>query len=164
MSREIDLTKPLSDEDRKYLEDRCRWRDIAIADEGSDPGPSLPDDSIVGSQENSPNAEPAHAGAQNPEPVLAPEAALLVGSGTEPPTPPADGADGGDATGNPDADGADTEPDDEDEGDNYDDEEAWTFQDLRTEATGRPGVSAGGSRADIIARLREDDARAESAN
>lgn len=32
MSRQIDLTKPLSDEDRKYLQDRCRWRDIATAD------------------------------------------------------------------------------------------------------------------------------------
>lgn len=32
MSRNIDLTQPLSDEDRKYLQDRCRWRDIATAD------------------------------------------------------------------------------------------------------------------------------------
>lgn len=32
MSRKIDLTKPLSDEDRQYLEDRARHHDIATAD------------------------------------------------------------------------------------------------------------------------------------
>lgn len=33
MAREIDLTKPLSDEDRQYLVDRCRWSQLAQADE-----------------------------------------------------------------------------------------------------------------------------------
>jgi hypothetical protein len=32
MARVIDLTKPLNAEDRKYLQDRCRWKDIATAD------------------------------------------------------------------------------------------------------------------------------------
>ena len=32
MSREIDLSQPLSDEDRQYLIDRDRWRDLALAD------------------------------------------------------------------------------------------------------------------------------------
>jgi len=32
MSREIDLTKKLSDEDRQYLVERDRWRDLALAD------------------------------------------------------------------------------------------------------------------------------------
>lgn len=32
MSREIDLSKPLSDYDRQYLVDRDRWRDLALAD------------------------------------------------------------------------------------------------------------------------------------
>src|SRR5687768_691635 len=32
MSRQIDLTKKLSDEDRAYLVARDRWRDIALAD------------------------------------------------------------------------------------------------------------------------------------
>jgi hypothetical protein len=29
MSRQIDITQPLSDEDRKYLEDRCEWSKLA---------------------------------------------------------------------------------------------------------------------------------------
>ena len=29
MSRQIDITKPLSPEDRKYLEDRTEWRMLA---------------------------------------------------------------------------------------------------------------------------------------
>lgn len=32
MSRKIDLTEPLSDEDRQYLVARDRWRDLALAD------------------------------------------------------------------------------------------------------------------------------------
>lgn len=33
MAREIDLSKPLSDEDRQYLVDRCAWSRIAQADQ-----------------------------------------------------------------------------------------------------------------------------------
>lgn len=33
MAREIDLTKPLSAEDRQYLVDRCAWSRIAQADQ-----------------------------------------------------------------------------------------------------------------------------------
>lgn len=32
MSRKIDLSEPLSDEDRQYLVERDRWRDLALAD------------------------------------------------------------------------------------------------------------------------------------
>jgi hypothetical protein len=32
MSRDIDLTRPLSEADRQYLVDRCRWSDIEEAD------------------------------------------------------------------------------------------------------------------------------------
>jgi hypothetical protein len=32
MSRKIDLSEPLSDEDRAYLVERDRWRDLALAD------------------------------------------------------------------------------------------------------------------------------------
>jgi hypothetical protein len=37
MAREIDLTKKLSPEDRQYLVNRDRWRDIAEADGHGDP-------------------------------------------------------------------------------------------------------------------------------
>lgn len=37
MSREIDLTKELSAEDRQYLVDRDRWRALATADGHDDP-------------------------------------------------------------------------------------------------------------------------------
>lgn len=37
MSRDIDLSKPLSAADRQYLVDRDRWRDLALADGHEDP-------------------------------------------------------------------------------------------------------------------------------
>lgn len=37
MSRKIDLSSSLSDDDRQYLVDRERWSDIAIADGHEDP-------------------------------------------------------------------------------------------------------------------------------
>ena len=37
MVRKIDLSKPLSDDDRQYLVDRDRWRDLATADGHDDP-------------------------------------------------------------------------------------------------------------------------------
>jgi hypothetical protein len=43
------------------------------------------------------------------------------------------------------------------DGDNYDDESAWSFQDLRDEAKRRT-LAANGSREELIARLRENNA------
>ena len=37
MARTIDLSKPLSDDDRQYLVTRDRWRDLAEADGHNDP-------------------------------------------------------------------------------------------------------------------------------
>lgn len=42
MSRKIDLTKPLSDEDRQYLLDRGRLRDIAQADGNTEAANPVP--------------------------------------------------------------------------------------------------------------------------
>lgn len=42
MSRKIDLTKPLSDEDRQYLTDRGRLNDVAVADANAGGADSAP--------------------------------------------------------------------------------------------------------------------------
>lgn len=49
MSRKIDLSKPLSDFDREYLELRGRWADIADADAATDSGQEAPADPSEGS-------------------------------------------------------------------------------------------------------------------
>lgn len=46
---------------------------------------------------------------------------------------------------------------DDEEGDDYDDDSAWTYQDLQQEARNR-GLTATGKREEIVARLRENDA------
>jgi hypothetical protein len=139
MSRNIDLTKPLSDEDRDYLLARARHREIALADAnaaGTTPEPSLPDDSLTGSTPRSPDAQPASVGAQN---------AASGGTADNPLASPAT-----DHT----ADGSD-EPQD-----NYDDTEAWSYEDIKSEVSDResddsPALNS--SRADLIAWLRKDD-------
>ena len=131
MSRKVDLSGPLSDDDRQYLVDRCRWDDLREAD-ASHPVPA----------ERDPNSTPP---ATDTPAVLYP-----TDSGTltaELPTKPL-----------PDVSmpaPAETVVDDDD---NYDDEDVWSYNDLQQEAKDRKGVSAAGSRQDIVARLREDDA------
>lgn len=141
MSRNIDLTKPLSDEDRAYLEARGRHRDIALAD-GEDHS-NTPDDSITGATDQPPTPTPAATASQNAD----------DGSSTAP-----DGsADSGDGS-------VATEP--EAEEDNYDDESAWSYEDLKDEVRARKEAGVEGtpalnsSRDDIIEWLREDDANA----
>jgi hypothetical protein len=54
--------------------------------------------------------------------------------------------------------------DDEGDQDNYDDEQAWTYSALQGELKER-GLGAGGSRPELVARLREDNVkRAQSEN
>lgn len=61
MSREIDLTKPLSDADRKYLEDRARHADIALADanSGVEGKSELPAPNVFAATDPSPDRTPA---------------------------------------------------------------------------------------------------------
>ena len=59
-----------------------------------------------------------------------------------------------------DAEDGDVAEDDGDDEDNYDDERAWSFQELREEAKKR-GLSGSGSRVDLIERLRANDAEDE---
>lgn len=55
-------------------------------------------------------------------------------------------------------DESDGDDDGDDEQDNYDDEQAWSYTALQSELKER-SLNAGGSRPDLVARLREDNAR-----
>ena len=130
MSRKVDLSKPLSDDDRQYLSDRCRWDDLREAD-ANHPVPVERDPNTTpSSQDTSPAPQPADKGTQT----------------AELPTKPL----------TTDSVPAQADPGDEDV-DNYDDAEVWSYHDLQEEAKERKDVSAAGSREDIVARLREDD-------
>lgn len=139
MSRQIDLSQPLSDEDRQYLLDRGRLRDIAIAD-GENPPVPLPADSVADAFGQHPEATDATRG-QNPEHPEGQQAqpnANLASPATE----------------HQKAEG--------DEPDNYDDEEAWPYEDLKEEikerdADDKPALNS--KREDLISWLRMDDAR-----
>lgn len=139
MSRNIDLTQPLSDEDRQYLMDRSRLRDIALAD-GLNPPVPLPADSIADAFGQHPDATDASAGqnAQQAEGQQAQGSQDLASPATE------------------------HQQDQEPDGDNYDDEEAWPYDDLKEEikerdASDKPALNS--KREDLISWLRMDDAR-----
>lgn len=139
MSRQIDLSKKLSDEDREYLQNNNRLRDIAIADGTLDEGGwEQPLDAIVDSHPKDPNAEDQSAGAlvdldQKPLPGSV-EAQRDLGIGVD--------------------DGSAEQPDD-----NYDDEDAWSYRDLQAEAKDRDDVAGNLPREELIAALRADDAK-----
>ena len=82
MAREIDLTKKLSAEDRKYLEDRDRWRDIqANVDEFGGEPPRLPKDLPQTGSEATQNA--LGPGALTPEQQEAYRKAQEEGEGSD---------------------------------------------------------------------------------
>lgn len=153
MSRNIDLTQPLSDEDRQYLVDRARHDDIRFADEvaegkrDADEGisPALPAAATGTAQSastTSPDAVPAADGAQT---------AAQAPTGDQP-VNPAQGAQSGDQTGDP-------AP--------WDDEEAWSYSDIQEEVRNRreedgddyDGPALNSSREDLVAWLDADDAK-----
>lgn len=142
MSRQIDLTKPLSDEDREYLLARNRKRDVALADanaKGQEPPAesAIPDDSLEGSTDRSPAAIPANAAAQNALGVQAPGSQSLASPATA------------------------HQVGDEEHEDNYDDTEAWSYEEIKDEVKSRNSDSApalNSSREDLVAWLRKDDA------
>ena len=67
MSRQIDLTQPLTDADRQYLVDRCRWEDLRLAD-ADHPVPEGRHPNTTPSAVDTPTAlSPADVGTQNAE-------------------------------------------------------------------------------------------------
>ena len=67
MSRQIDLTQSLTDEDRQYLVDRCRWEDLRLADE-EHPVPEDRHPNTTPTAVDTPTAlNPADVGTQNAE-------------------------------------------------------------------------------------------------
>lgn len=78
MSRKIDLSEPLSDEDRAYLVDRDRWRDLALADGHED---------MDRAKREASEANDITQGRRPP--TLVGEAARVQAANAEP-TPPAD--------------------------------------------------------------------------
>lgn len=136
MARAIDTSKPLSEDDRQYLISRCMWGKLAEADKVA--AEQAAATAVEGNTTEQVNLPPTH--------VLGPQAT----------TPTAQAPAGGD-------------------------EEApyteWTYSELQEELKVRRQeaidggmnedeakklYSAGGSQADLIARLEEDDARNSS--
>ena len=131
MSRFIDVTKPLSPEDRKYLEDRCLWARLAQADE-------------VAQEEARAAAEAGAVVTQVSHPVTHVAGPLATTPTDGPPAAPED-----------------------------DDYTEWSYAELQaelkarkedavaqgmSEADAKAKYSAGGSQADLVARLEADDA------
>lgn len=129
MSRKIDLGKPLTDEEHQYLVDRCRWDDLAEAGRATGPVPRDPN-STPSAVDAPLLSHPADVGTQN----------------AELPTTPLP------------TDSVPVEADPDDEGDNYDDTEVWSYSDLQHEAKGRDAdIKTTGPREELVARLRKDD-------
>lgn len=141
MSRSIDLSKPLSDEDREYLVQRARTADLQKNAEmlnGATERPTPVDDGNTGDIDafTRDDGSDLLAGTHPQETTVTTIQQVEVQrepgeSGEEPPTP--------------------------EEPDNYDDEAAWSYRELQDEAKVRK-LTATGSREELIARLRQDDA------
>jgi hypothetical protein len=180
VSRQIDLSKKLSAEDREYLESRARHADIEQNERqfGKADVPEQVNDGHTGdvdpfkADDGTDLLAGTHPGEQPVNPIQRIEAQGisdlddedkdpdgLVPPNSEPTRQEGDGDDEPEPE-KSDALGARTTGNDED-GDNYDDEEVWSYRDLQEEAKGRTDVSAAGSREEIIARLREDDQKSE---
>lgn len=136
MSRKIDLTKELSEEDVAYLKARCRgheleWNRQLLAgnvDPETPPAPDLPSQILVG-------------GDTVPEPISTTVQEVSIEIARSLNRIPAE-----------------EETEEAEEGDdNYDDEAAWSYKELQAELKERE-LPATGDRAELIERLREDDA------
>jgi hypothetical protein len=143
MSRNIDLSKPLSKSDRQWLEtngDQRRLDENAYLLGKLDITEASTPDNDPGS---SPEAVNPSVVAQTQDQAPSADQAALADLTAEQQTPEANAA----------------EP-----GDNYDDEEAWSYQELveeykdRIEGGTEKTVALNASRADIIEALRADDA------
>lgn len=179
MSRQIDKFKPLSDEDRAWLESNARFDIIREVDANTggtplDPSHSIPDEKPGESPDAVPaspaavlraQAEAAANGGSAQVPDQAPDGGLAADQPTQPTEPgePVDPTVTVPAT-EPTVQAGDGGEDDEDEGDNYDDEDVWSYQDLVDEYKDRvenhgleKGPKYNAAREDVIAYLRKDD-------
>lgn len=162
MSRQVDITKPLSDEDRAYLESRARHdllaqNDRITNDRSTDPAPEVVNDGHTGDvdpfkeDDGSDLLAGTHPGETPVNPIQAIESRGTSDLGDEDKDPdevypvnvePSIQAGDGDA--------ASTEDDE------YSD---MTNEELREELESRD-LSKSGSKAEMQARLRKDDAEA----
>lgn len=165
MSRQIDLSKPLSEEDREYLDSRGRNDLIERNDRQYGNAEALyevQNDGHTGDVDPFTNdeagriAEGTQPMAQAANPLLTLEAQNISDLEDEDKDPngivstvPEPTQQAGDAVNEGGEDG--------DYDDNYDDETVWSYADLQEEAKSREGVKATGKRAEIIAALRADD-------
>lgn len=182
MSRQIDISKPLSAEDLEYLDSRARQdlidqnaRLLAEAEnktgkpltaEGAEGAPSQPNDGHTGDvdhfrldtgAETMPGTHPGEKPVTAAQAVTIQQVSDLGGENKDPAglvaEVPQPTRQAGDAFEGENASSS--------EGDNYDDEKVWSYKDLQEEAKTREGVAANGSREEIVAALREDDAKSE---
>lgn len=166
MSRQIDLSKPLNDDDRYYLETRGR-DDLIAANDRNFAEVAKVDDGNTGDidQHNADNGLDVVSNFHPGEVTTTPVQAVAVGQAHEVPRVPVhqanDARDGEDPGISADADA------DEDPSDNYDDKEAWSYDDLKVEVGERKealedtydGPALNASREDLISWLRKDDER-----
>jgi hypothetical protein len=162
MSRQIDLSKKLSDEDRDYLISRGRLDDVRAndADFGQDQERfQVIDDGNTGDVDpfKRDDGSDLMAGTHPGERALTPVQQIETGVPPEevtglPPTEPSQQA--GDATG----EGSDSRSFDDDYDAEEDGKPVWTKEDLEEEAQKR-GLPKSGNKSDLIKRLREDDAK-----
>lgn len=170
MSRSIDLSKKLSAEDREYLLTRGRNDLINANDEqfgSSSSEPTPIDDGNTGDVDpfKADDGSDALTGA-SPDETLPTQIARIEAQGV---------SDLGDENKDPDnavttthepsqqeGDGLKASGDDED-GDNYDDAEVWSYDDLKEEVKGRESIDIplNSKRDELVAALRKDDASSE---
>jgi hypothetical protein len=140
MARQIDPDKPLSAEDRQWLEDWSRYEQIRLHDEAHPPEDGGSTDAQADALFD--NLKPLQSGSdatgeqEEEEDPLKGESATFTNLSA-----PEDDSDG------------------DDEGDWYEDE-GVTNDDLRDEL-GKRELSKSGNKEELIARLREDDASDE---
>lgn len=166
MSRQIDLTKPLSDEDRQYLVDRARHHDLALNEEylaEQEAAKEPIDDGNTGdiNPYDKDDGTDLLAGTHPGETAVteAQRQQVLAQQSEEDPNKVVEG-DGSPLQPTQQAGDGESEHDD-----NYDDAEAWSYRDLQKEIGDRnegrdedSRMSASGSREDLVERLRADDA------
>lgn len=153
MSREIDLEEPLSDEDRQYLLDRgrddlVRQNDLEFGDEESEARPLSPFGEPMARSMTGDVGFDEENTSTRPTLVDRTVQQTVKGQGTS-------------GAGNALVGDADTDEDDEEDSeDDVPPYSEWSNEELREQLKGR-GLSAGGPKAELVARLEEDDAKQE---
>jgi hypothetical protein len=136
MSREIDLDKPLSDEDRAWLKDRSQLDVIAENDRKfKEPGDEEPEVSDDGGQDLKSPADPGKSWEEGTEPPIQ--------FAQRPFDPPVTGAFAGA-----------TIVGEEGETEEADDLDEWTVEELKDELRSRD-LSTSGNKQELVKRLRD---------